>query len=103
MSKQRLRVLLFAFMVGSDPQSVYSRELSMFEPVEQYFCCYCCCFGLVSLAVPHGLWNLSSPPGDRTHTPCIRSAACPTLDCRQSPEAVMREGLDGYCALTTRP
>ena len=69
MSEQGLRVLLFAFMVGSDLQSVCSHELSMLNS----FCC-CCCFGLVSLAVPHGMWNLSSPPGDRTHTPCIRSA-----------------------------
>ena len=36
MSEQGLRVLLFAFMVGSDPQSVCSRELSMFEHVEQF-------------------------------------------------------------------
>ena len=36
MSEQGLRVLLLAFMVGSDPQSVCSHELSMFEHVEQF-------------------------------------------------------------------
>ena len=32
------------------------------------------------LAVPHGMWHLSSPTSDRTHTPCTGSAESSPLD-----------------------
>ena len=42
---------------------------------------FCFCF----LAVPHGMWNLSSPTRDWTHVPCGRSAESQPLDYQGSP------------------
>ena len=37
------------------------------------------------LAVPHGMWDLSSPTSDRTYIPCIGSAESQPLDFQGSP------------------
>ena len=39
----------------------------------------------LQLAKPRGLWDLSSPPTDRTHDPCGGSTESQTLDCQGSP------------------
>ena len=47
-----------------------------------------CLFFVFSLAVPRGMWDLSSPTRDRTHTPCLGSVESQPLDHQGSPLSV---------------